>query len=150
MEDPTTANFANDDDAFHSFETVGGVTASDYRMGEILSNSNALGTNQVGLDTGPLGPGINVFNIGGYYKLPMMDEKLKIKIDYYTVKVNETAAGVDDGVGNEIDITLKYKHSDNVHAAVGYATLSPDKQFAGNGTTIAGSYGAAVAAGIKD
>lgn len=129
-DDPTSANAAADDDAFHDFRTIG-WTVSDYRYGEIMSYDNtafaAFGTVGGGLDTGALGPGLNVINLGGYYTLPVLDNKVKAVADYYVAKVNETPAGVDDGVGTEIDLTLNYAHSDAVQTAIGYATFSPDK-----------------------
>ncbi len=138
-DDPTTANATADDDTFHDFRVLGWAV-SDYRYGEIMSYDNtaigALAGGPLvggGLDTGGVfgaantGPGLNVINLGGHYVLPVMDNKVTAKLDYYVAKVNETPAGVDDGVGNEIDLTLNYAHSEAILASLGYATFSPDK-----------------------
>jgi hypothetical protein len=129
-DDPSGSNPTADDDAFHDFRTIGWAV-SDYRYGEIMSNSNtaaaATALIGAGLDTGALGTGINVMNIGGKYKLPVWDGKVWAMADYYTASVNETAAGIDDGVGSEIDLALKYMHSDSVTAKIGYATFTPEK-----------------------
>jgi hypothetical protein len=130
-DDPSETSPTADDEAFHDFSTVGWAV-SDYRIGEILSNSNALTTGpgqQVGLDTGGFGAGLTVINIGGKYLLPILDGKVTGHLDYFVSNVNETPAGVDDGVGTEIDLVFKYMHSENVSAALGYATFSPEKGF---------------------
>ncbi|HRY29656.1 MAG TPA: hypothetical protein P5079_06405 [Elusimicrobiota bacterium] len=126
-DDPTETNSTSKDSSFRDI-------ASDFRFGEILSNSNRLATacplgSGPGLDTGNFGCGLNVINIGGYYKLPVGNNKLTALADYYMVSVNEVANSIDDGVGTEIDLTLQYAHSKDVTGAIGYATFSPDKGF---------------------
>lgn len=137
------ANYANasgdktsnsKDKSFRDFSAVNGG-ASDYRFGEIMSNSSqfgGVGTGSAGLDTGSEGAGLNVINIGGMYRLPWMDGRLVAKGDYYVAKYNETATFPDD-IGNEIDLSVKYKHNNSVSAAVGYAIFSPGEAWATDG-----------------
>lgn len=117
-----------DDDSFRDLSAItGGSFVSDLRFGEIISNSNTNPMRIVGLNTGAQGPGLNIISLGGHYVLPHMDKKVTLKLDYYMVKVNEVASGsgADKDYGNELDLAVKYAHSETVHAAYGYAMLAP-------------------------
>lgn len=131
-DDQNTAN--NDDDAFHDGSVLGGNT-SDFRYGEILTNSNTFGAafgGGAGLDTGANGQGLNVIGLGGSFTpANWMDGKVTFKLDYVTAKFNEIATGANDGIGNEIDVAAKYRHSDVVSVALGYARLAPKEGLVG-------------------
>lgn len=148
-DDQNEADQGAQDDSFHDLSMGGyGWAVSDFSLGEILSNSNALAvdpvganttvtgdniamTSQTGLDTGFGGYGLNVINLGGYYNMTsIFDGKITAYLDYYMVKVNEVVSGADDGVGSEIDLTFTYDHSKSIKAALGYAMFSPDSGFA--------------------
>lgn len=137
-DDPSEANPAAEDDAFHDFSVLGSAS-SGLRYGEILSESNAfVGPTGYGLDTGANGRGLNIINIGGSYALPFMDKKFNVMADYYMAQVNEVVSGADDGIGSEIDLSVGYKHNDSVHASIGWAMLAVDDGLAngfGTGTT---------------
>jgi hypothetical protein len=118
----------NEDDAFHDYFILG-AGGSDYRYGEIISNSNAFVANNglgVGLDTGSFGDGLNIISLAGYFTLPWDAKKWTVDAGYYMVQFNEAATGVDDGFGNEIDLALGYRYSDNVSMRAGYAHFDPD------------------------
>lgn len=125
------------DDAFHSI-------SSDFRYGQILSNdtnfADTYGLGTVtgyslsgGLDTGSQGPGLNIIGLGGNYNLPILDKKYTVYADYFMAKFNETGAGPDD-IGNELDLTVKYVHNDNVSVKAGYAMLMPGEALNGMGS----------------
>ncbi|HMZ25894.1 MAG TPA: hypothetical protein PLT11_03205 [Elusimicrobiota bacterium] len=110
--------------------------AGDYRWGEILSNDNVADVG-VGFDSGAQGPGLNIVKIGGHYVLPVVDKKVSLHADYIMAKTSKSvtlAGGTSKKIGNEIDLAVKYKHSDNVMAKVGYAMLSPDDVLTGGGS----------------
>jgi hypothetical protein len=124
------------DDAFHSI-------SSDFRYGQILSNDTNFAdsygggtlTNYSlsgGLDTGSQGPGLNIIGLSGNYNLPILDKKYTVYADYFMAKLNETGAGPDE-IGNEIDVTVKYVHNDNVSIKAGYAMLMPGEALNGTG-----------------
>ncbi|MBI4396889.1 MAG: hypothetical protein HY548_07325 [Elusimicrobia bacterium] len=118
----------NDDKAFHDF-SVAGWAVSDFRYGEILTNSNALGFGP-GLDTGAGGPGISLFNLGGYFNLPVFENRLTATADLTMAEADKVPSGADDGIGTEFDLALHYFHSDSVRASIGYALASPEKGIA--------------------
>ncbi|MBK6880243.1 MAG: hypothetical protein IPO76_01205 [Elusimicrobia bacterium] len=124
------------DEAFHSI-------SSDFRYGQILSNdtnfwSSYAGSNLTGyslsggLDTDSQGPGLNIIGLGGNYNLPILDKKYTVYADYFMAKLNETGSFPDD-IGNEIDLTVKYVHNDNVSVKAGYAMLMPGDGLNGTG-----------------
>jgi hypothetical protein len=119
-----------DDESFRDFTAIG-AASSDYRYGEIMSYDNTAaalaGVNLGGLDTGSQGAGANIIALEGWYQLPWWDNKLKAMAGYYIAKLNEVAAGADDGIGSEIDLSVNYAHSETMGASLGYATFSPDK-----------------------
>jgi len=128
---------ADDNDEDESFRDIG---FSDRRYGEILGRDTAFGIGggaTAGFDTGAQGMGFNIIDLALTYPLPMND-KVELGVEYLTAKVNEVAANIDDGVGDEIDLTIKYKHSKNVCMEAGYASFSPDQGLLNN-------YAAAVA-----
>lgn len=131
-DDQTSAD--SSDKAFHDGAVLGGggYTPSDFRYGEILSNSNTLAATSPalpgpGLDTGANGRGLNLIGLGGRFTpRNWADGKVTFSLDYIMAKFNESAAGADDGIGNEIDLALLYRHSDTVSVSLGYARLDTD------------------------
>jgi hypothetical protein len=131
------ANASGDDTADSEDKSFHDFAASDFRFGEILSNSNTFGSAVglgAGLDTGIEGPGLNIMGLGGYYVLPVMEKKIKLKADYFIAKINEPAPGADDGIGNELDLAVNYAHSENLTASAGYAMLMPEDALTGGGS----------------
>jgi len=125
----SAAEMTKEDEAFHDFRTLG-WKVSDYRYGEILSNDNTFAAATglgAGLDTGALGNGLNIINVGGYYTLPWNDRKWNVGADIIMAKVNEASSGADDGIGTEFDIAVNYAHNANVLATLGYAMLDVDE-----------------------
>lgn len=119
----------SNDKAFHDFRNIGWAS-SDYRYGEILSNSNAFavgtGLPGAGLDTATGSVGLNVINIGGYFIVPAAP-KVTLLADYYIVKFSKVPAGFNKSLGNEIDLSLGYNHSSNIRMSLGYAMLNAGK-----------------------
>jgi hypothetical protein len=139
----TSATWSSD----KSFHDVG---FSDFRYGEILSNSNTFVANSpvsvpgAGLDTGVSagggGRGLNVINVGVSYILPVWDGKLDASLDFYNAKVNKVAANASKKIGTEYDLALHYHHSASVTASAGYAMLSVGDGLANDfGPTVAGT-----------
>jgi len=127
----------NDDKSFNDFTTLG-VNTSDRYYGEIFGRSNALAgagspLGQGAGNFGGQGQGLQVFDIGANFK-PSFWSKGWFKADWYNLGTSEdTVALVSPGVtksskklGNELDLTVGYDHSDNVGFKAGYAMLMPD------------------------
>jgi FlaG/FlaF family flagellin (archaellin) len=136
-DDNTTNN--SDDKSFHDFSLLG-VNTSDRYFGEIFGKSNALGINKNadgtplgqgvdGLNSGTNGQGLKVFSVGVNWK-PAFVQKTSVKLDYYALSRDKDTLNngpVGSKIGNEIDLTLGYQHSENVGFEAGYASLSSDE-----------------------
>ncbi len=126
------ANADSNDKAFHDFRNIG-FAASDYRYGEILSNSNAFavgtGLPGAGLDTGTGSAGLTIINLGGYFVLPPAP-KVTLNADYYIAKFSKVPAGFSKNLGNEIDLSIGYIHTNNIRMSLGYAMLNAGKGLA--------------------
>lgn len=127
-------NADNSDKAFRAI-------SSDYRYGEILTNDNTFAASHpgvgAGLDSGLEGAGFNIIKLGGHYVLPVADNKVSLHADYIMAKTSKAlpvGGGTSKKIGNEIDLAVKYKHSDTVMAKLGYAMLSPDDLVTGGGS----------------
>jgi hypothetical protein len=120
------------DKAFHDFRNIGWAS-SDYRYGEILSNSNAFavatGLPGAGLDSATSGSGLSVINLGGYFVVPPAP-KVTLMADYYIAKFTKVASGFSKSIGNEIDLAVGYDHSSNIRLSLGYAMLNSGKGLA--------------------
>jgi len=125
-------NADNDDKSFNDF-TLLGVNTSDRYYGEIFGRSNALaaGGSPLGQglgNWGGQGSGLQVINVGANFK-PAFWSKGWFKLDWFNLATTEDVAIAgkkDDKLGNEVDATIGYDHSDNVGFKVGYAMLMPD------------------------
>jgi hypothetical protein len=122
------------DKSFHDGGFLGGP-GSDFRFGEIMSNSNTFAVSHVGggagLDTGNGaggvrgGVGVNIVGLGGSYTPKFENGRLTFTLDLYTAKALKVPNGADKKIGNEVDLAVKYRHSEAITASVGYAMFSP-------------------------
>jgi len=130
------------DESFRDFRALG-ASSSDRVFGEIFGQSNYLATNVTsiggfsspigrGADTGAQGPGLQVLHVGASW-MPTFAPKGSVRLDWYSFNTAEnrdadTTGTTDnsDKIGSEIDLTLGYKHSDNVGLEAGFAMFSPD------------------------
>lgn len=133
-----------DDKSFRDFLALG-IVSSDRYFGEIFGKSNAISNVPLGqgLDTNNQGAGKQIFHLGVIYK-PTTLPKTWASADWYKLDAAEhsrvLAAGgpsVDTGnsYGDEIDLAIGYRHSDNVGMEGGYAMLNPGEALAGFGGT---------------
>ena len=96
---------------------------SDIGYGEVWGNTPATGT-----VTGGAGiQNLNVVNIGADYDV---NDKVKASADYLMLKRNEVAAGAEDKIGSELDLKVRYAHSENVSLDLVLARLMSDKALA--------------------
>lgn len=153
--DGTTNGASTEDKSFHDLSAFGtgaaGSSLTPYKhYGEILGKSNTSGGILAGLDSGtPLaaggqGRGLNVMALGVSYKLPVMEKKLKVSLDYITAEADKMlpttapangggigAGGADPAngskdIGTETDLAVSYMKSDNVMFKLGYAQFDPE------------------------
>jgi len=133
-----------DDKSFHDFLALGVVTTDRY-YGEIFGRDNAVSPVPLGqgLDTSftsgtGQGLGIQILHLGLVYK-PAMAPKYWGRLDWYDFAAAEDSQRLVAGgpsvsigdYGSEIDLTVGYKHSDNVGIEGGYAMFSPDDALTG-------------------
>jgi len=106
-------------DKNEDFESV----SSDLRYGEIWANS--LGN--VGITDR------NIIKVGVGYE-PDFSNRLSASLDYLTFTESEVASGANDDWGSEIDLRVKWQHSENVALEVVAAQLMPGDAMTGGGT----------------
>lgn len=70
---------------------------------------------------------LTTFNVGVNWT-PKQLEKLTLGAKYYSLAYTEKVGTVDT-IGNELDFTAMWKHSDNVGARATYAMLTPDSKY---------------------
>ncbi len=134
-------NFVNasGDDNTTNTEDKAFQTISPGRFyGEIFGKSNtfAFADGGAGVDTGAQDQGLQIIHLGASYT-PEMLAKLSVKVDFYDFSYAEDTvdnATAEDDIGTELDLTIGYKHSDNVKLEAGYAMLSP-----GDAVTVGGA-----------
>ncbi len=122
----------NKDKAFHDFGVLG-VASSDRYFGEIFSKSDVLAVGQVGVNSPAQGQGLKVLTLGVEY-FPKWVNNTNAKLAFYDVKMDKNGASAlstAKDVGQEWDLSLGYKVSDNVGISGGYAMLQPDKGIVG-------------------
>jgi len=105
---------------------TGGLPGSDFRYGKIYHDNVNLGVG-AGLDTSRIGDfGLRLFGLGVQYTLPLFDNRLSFKGDYFDARADRTP---NDGLGNhimnEVDLEMRYVHSENASVEFGYAWLRP-------------------------
>jgi len=123
------------DESFRDFSALTGSAVSDRFFGEIFGRDNSIAFGGPGVDTGAQGQGLEVINLSAAFT-PEKWSKFSAKLDYYLFNQPEDSvngANVGDKIGDEIDLTLGYKHTDNVKMEAGYAMLSPDDAITGVG-----------------
>jgi len=116
-----------DDESFHPIN-------SDFRYGEILSNDFHFAFNNflagtdysfqgLAYDSALQGDGLSVGALGVDFTPPILENKFTGSIDLFSASVKESSVLAGDDIGMELDVALKYKHSENVKAEIGYARL---------------------------
>ena len=134
----------NDDKSFRDLNAVG-VVSTDRYYGEIFGRSNVLSFVPLGegIDSGAQGTGYTIIHLNALFK-PAFAPKTWARLDYYNFGATENKVTLVPGgpttnvgdYGTEWDLTLGYRHSDNVGFEAGYAMLNPkDALKAINGTT---------------
>lgn len=98
----------------------------DYRPG-IIANGYGLDTSYVGSTGTRIGTGYKGMHFGANWT-PSSMEKLNIAATYYNMKVAEKSTGMEDTLGNELDIVATWNHSDNVSVKGYYAMFTPEKK----------------------
>lgn len=104
----------------------GGLPGSDFRYGKIYHDNANLGIG-AGLDTSTIGDfGLHLLGLGVTYTLPAFDNRLSLKGDYFDARADQTPNdGLGDHIMNEVDLELRYAHSENASVEIGYAWLRP-------------------------
>ncbi len=128
----------NDDKSFRDLNAVG-VVSTDRYYGEIFGRSNVLSGLPLGegVDTGSQGTGYTIIHLDVLYK-PTFAPKGWARLDYYNLGASESSFNtglttINTGdYGSEWDLTLGYRHSDNVGFEAGYAMLTPDDAITGS------------------
>ena len=131
----------NSDKSFRDLRAVG-VVSTDRYYGEIFGRSNGLSFVPLGegIDSSASGgTGYTIIHLNALFK-PAFAPKTWARLDYYNFGSTENNITVAPGTtvnvgdyGSEWDLTLGYRHSDNVGFEAGYAMLMPDNALTGAG-----------------